>query len=158
QLQTTMGSASLAADYQVQGRDTVYDAQVSISDIDIGQLMAMDSLVGTLSFAAHAKGTGLDPATAVADIQGKLISLEAMGYAYTGIGIDINANNGDIVATVASDDPNIDFDLDAHADMRGPYPKVNLDLMVDSVNLKNLGLLADEFRYHGRLLADFETA
>src|SRR5690606_1110720 len=53
---------------------------------------------------------------------------------------------------------NIDFDLDAHADMRGQYPKVNLNLMVDSVNLKNLGLLAEEFRYHGRLVADLETA
>ena len=157
-LQTNMGGASLAADYQVQGRDTVYDAQVSISDIDIGQLLAMDSLLGSVSFAAHAKGTGLDPTTAVADIQGKLISLDAMGYTYSDISIDIAANNGDITATAASDDPNIDFDLDAHADMRGQYPNVNLDLMVDSVNLKNLGLLADDFRYHGRLLADFETA
>lgn len=157
-LQTSMGSASLAANYQVNNRDTIYDAQVSISDIDIGQLLKMDSVLGKISFAAHAKGTGLDPATAVADIQGKLISLEAMGYEYTDIGIDIAANSGDIAATAASDDPNIDFDLDAHADMRGQYPKVNVDLMVDSVNLKNLGLLADEFRYHGRLVADFETA
>ncbi|MEC3878815.1 translocation/assembly module TamB domain-containing protein [Parapedobacter sp. 10938] len=158
QLQTSMGSAALAADYQVNGRDTVYDAQVSISDIDIGQLLKMDSVLGKVSFAAHAKGTGLDPATAVADIQGELISLEAMGYEYAAIGIDIAANNGDITAVAASDDPNIDFDLDARADMRGQYPKVNVDLMVDSVNLKNLGLLADEFRYHGRLVADLETA
>src|SRR5690606_3853438 len=155
QLQTSMGSASLTADYQINNRDTVYDAQVSISDIDIGQLLKMDSVLGKVSFAAQAKGTGLDPATAVADIQGKLISLEAMGYEYTDIGIDIGAKSGDITAVAASDDPNIDFDLDAHADMRGQYPKVNVDLMVDSVNLKNLGLMADEFRYHGRLVADF---
>lgn len=158
QLQTSMGSASLAADYQVNNRDTVYDAQIRISDIDIGQLLKMDSVLGKVSFAAQAKGTGLNPATAVADIQGKLISLEAMGYKYTDIGIDIGAKSGDITAVAASNDPNIDFDLDVHAGMRGPYPKVNVDLMIDSVNLKNLGLLADEFRYHGRLVADFETA
>src|SRR5690606_14284586 len=68
------------------------------------------------------------------------------------------AKSGDITAVAASDDPNIDFDLNAHADMRGQYPQVKVDLMVDSVNLKNLGLLADEFRYHGRLVADLETA
>lgn len=158
QLQTSMGSASVVADYQINHRDTVYDAQVSISDIDIGQLLKMDSVLGKVSFAAQAKGIGLDPATAVADIQGKLISLEAMGYEYTDIGIDIGAKSGDITAVAASDDPNIDFDLNARADMRGQYPKVNVNLMVDSVNLKNLGLLADEFRYHGRLVADFETA
>src|SRR5690606_26887185 len=100
----------------------------------------------------------LDPATAVADVQGKLISLEAMGYEYADIGINIAAKSGDITAVAASDDPNIDFDLNARADMRGQYPKVNVDLMVDSINLKNLGLLADEFRYHGRLVADLETA
>ncbi|WP_353126953.1 translocation/assembly module TamB domain-containing protein [Parapedobacter pyrenivorans] len=157
-LQTTMGDASVAADYRTNGRDTVYDAQLSISDIDVGQLLKMDSVLGKISFAAHAKGSGLDPATAITDIEGKLISLEAMGYAYTDIGININAKSGDITASATSADPNIDFDLDAHADMRSQYPKLKLNLMVDSVNLKNLGLLAEEFRYHGRLVADLETA
>src|SRR5690606_37021839 len=63
QLQTSMGSASLTSDYQINNRDTVYDAKVSISDIDIGQLLKMDSVLGKVSFAAQAKGTGLDPAT-----------------------------------------------------------------------------------------------
>src|SRR5690606_29967490 len=131
-LQTSMGSAAVEADYQVNDRDTVYDAHVGISDIDIGQLLKMDSVLGKISFAVHAKGTGLNPATAVADIQGKLIRLEAMDYEYTDISIDVAAKSGDITAVAASKDPNIDFDLDAHADMRGQYPKINLSLMVDS--------------------------
>ncbi len=159
-LNTSMGSATLDADYRIdtRTRDTVYDAQVSIADIDIGQLMKMDSVLGKVSFAAHAKGTGLDPATAVADIKAQLISLEAMGYTYSDIGISAEAKGGDITAKASSDDPNIDFDLDAHADMRGQYPKVNLNLMVDSVNLRNLRLMDDDLRYHGRLVADLETA
>ena len=160
QLRTTMGNASVDADYQAnaQTRDTTYNAQLSIQDIDIGKLMKMDSVLGKISFAAHAKGSGLDPATAVADIQGKLISLEAMGYEYTDIGINATAKSGDITAAVTSDDPNINFDLDAHADMRDRYPKVAINMMVDSINLKNLHLMDDELRYHGRLVADFETA
>lgn len=158
QLNTSMGNANVDADYRINGRDTIYDARVSIMEVDVGQLMKMDSVLGKVSFAAHAKGSGLDPATAVADIDGKLIRLEAMGYAYTDIGMNIAAKSGDITATVASDDPNIDFNLDGHADMRGRYPKVNVNLMIDSVNLKNLGLMEDELRYHGRLVADLETA
>lgn len=157
-LNTTMGNASVDADYGIRGRDTVYDARVNIQDIDIGQLMRMDSVVGKISFAAHAKGSGLDPEKAVADIQAKLISLEAMGYEYSDIGISATANQGDIVLTASSDDPNIDFDLDGRADLRGQYPKLNLELMVDSVNLRNLQLMNDDFRYHGRLVADLETA
>lgn len=160
QLRTTMGNASVDADYGVNGqtKDTTYNAQVSIQDIDIGKLMKMDSVLGKLSFVAHAKGTGLDPATAIADIQGKLVRLEAMGYEYSNIGIAATAKSGDISATVTSDDPNIRFNLDAHADMRGQYPKANVNLMVDSINLKNLNLMNDELRYHGRLVADLETA
>ncbi len=160
QLRTTMGNASVEADYRANGqtRDTSYTAQLSIEDINIGELMKMDSVLGRISFAAQAKGTGLDPATAVADIQGKLISLEAMGYRYEDIGITATAKSGDITASITSDDPNIDFDLDAHADMRGQYPKVNVNMMIDSINFKNLQLMADEFRYHGRLVADLETA
>lgn len=160
QLRTTMGNATVDADYRANGqtKDTTYNAQVSIQDIDIGRLMKMDSVLGKLSFAAHAKGTGLDPATAIADIQGKLVRLEAMGYEYSDIGIAATAKSGDISATITSDDPNIQFNLDAHADMRGQYPKANINLMVDSINLKNLNLMNDEFRYHGRLVADLETA
>ncbi|PPK99839.1 translocation/assembly module TamB domain-containing protein [Parapedobacter indicus] len=160
ELRTTMGSASVDADYQANGQtgDTTYNAQISIQDIDIGKLLKMDSVIGKISFAAHAKGSGLDPATAIADIQGKLISLEAMGYEYTDVGINATAKSGDITATVISDDPNLDFNLDAHADMRGQYPKVRVNMMVDSINLKNLKLMNDEFRYHGRLIADLETA
>lgn len=158
QLQTSIGDASLAADLQTTNQDTVYNAQLSITDIDIGSLMKMDSTLGRISFAAQARGTGLDPATAVADIEGTLVSLEAMGYTYTDITIDAKANNGDINASVISTDPNVDFDLAAHANMRGEYPSANIDLMVDSINLRNLGLMNDEFRYHGQLLADFETA
>src|SRR5690606_10512636 len=95
---------------------------------------------------------------AVADIQGTLIRLEAMGYEYTDIDIRAAAKGGDITATVASDDPNLNFDVDAHADMRNRYPKVAVDMMIDSINLKNLHLMDDELRYHGRLIADLETA
>src|SRR5690606_29106857 len=84
--------------------------------------------------------------------------LEAMGYTYTDIAIDAKANNGDITASVISTDPNIDFELNAQANMHGEYPRASIDLMVDSINLQNLGLMNDDFRYHGRLVADFETA
>ena len=159
-LQTTLGDAQVEADYQVDAhsRDTSYRAQLGIQGLDVGKLMAMDSVMGKISFAAHVNGSGLDPVTAIADIQGKLISLEAMGYEYTDIDIQVAAQSGDITATVVSDDPNLHFNVDGHADLRNPYPKVVVNLMIDSVNLKNLHLMDDELRYHGRLVADLETA
>ena len=160
QLETSMGNAALQANFQTNTptEDTVYNARISIADIDIGRLMKMDSTLGKISFVAQAKGRGLDPTSATADIEGKLIRMEALGYTYTDIAVDANANNGKITASVTSADPNIDFDLRANANMRGEYPTASVDLMIDSVNLRNLGLMDDEFRYHGHLIADFETA
>lgn len=157
-LNTSIGHAVLEADYAVNGTDTVYDAQASITNIDIGHLLNMDSLLGQLSFAVHAKGTGLDPAKANAEIEGALLRLEALGYEYTDIGFTVGLNSGQIAATLSSDDPNIVFNLDAVADLRGQYPALKLEMMIDSINLKNLRLMEDEFRYHGRLVADLQTA
>lgn len=160
QLNTSDGDATLEATYRVDGatKDTLYDASLSIVDIDIGKIMGMDSTLGRVSFAAQAKGVGLDPATAVADIQANLISAEAMGYTYTDITLNVNADRGNIEAFMNSDDSNIDFNMEAFANMSGQYPTLRLDLMLDSINLRNLNLMEDEFRYHGRLEADFETA
>lgn len=157
-LNTSEGNATLDANFSTIGRDTVYDANVSIMDIDVGKLIGQDSTLGKISFAAQANGRGLDPATAIADIQANLISAEVMGYTYTDIELNATADQGDIEAFLTSDDPNIHLNMQAFANMREQYPRVKVDLMVDSINLKNLKLMEDEFRYHGRLEADFETA
>lgn len=156
-LLSSIGKADLNAKYQA-AKDTTYDATVAISDINVGELMKMDSTLGKISFAASVKGTGLDPAKAIADIQAKLISAEAMGYTYTNITLDAKTDNGNMEATLASNDPNIDLDMQAFANLSGKYPSFKMDFMVDSINTKNLNLTADSIRFHGQFTADFETA
>lgn len=156
-LQSSIGVADVDATYTA-GRDTVYDAQISIADVNVGQLMKMDSVLGKISFAGHVKGRGLDPAKAQATVEARLISAEAMGYTYTDIDLEAKANNGDISAAINSDDPNIKFNLKALANMQGPYPRLNLSLMADTIHFKNLKLTTDDIRYHGKLEADLPTA
>lgn len=160
ELRSTIGDASLDADYRTHGPagDTTYNARLRIEDIDLGKFLKMDSVLGKISFAAHAQGTGLDPATAVATVEGELIRLEAMGYEYKDIRINGDANQGDVTANVTSQDPNVDFELDMHADMRGQYPKLNATMLIDSINFRNLRLMNDELRYHGRIVGKLETA
>lgn len=162
-LSTSEGNAHLEGRFQTAanttgGTDTTYRAQLAVMDIDLGRILRMDSTLGRFSFSAAVNGRGLDPQTAVASIDAELIGLEALGYTYRDIRIEANADRGAITATAESPDPNIDFDLRATADLGGTYPKLNLRLMVDSVNLRNLQLMEDEFRYHGLLVADLQTA
>ncbi|AIM38209.1 hypothetical protein KO02_17115 [Sphingobacterium sp. ML3W] len=157
-LVTEKGTAKVNGNFDMSTRDTTYDAFVSISDFDIGKILKQDSVLGILSFEANLKGHGLDLKKAMANVDGKLIQLDALGYRYQNIDMNVEADAGDIHAKINSIDPNIKFDLNATADMRDRYPKINFELMVDSINLKNLHLMDDDFRYHGKIVGNFETA
>lgn len=156
---TTEGNASVDATYHAggAGQDTIYNANISIQDIDIGEILR-DTTIGKLSFTAQATGSGLDPKTAVADINAKIIYAQYLGYDYRDIDLVLSAENGDIELFANSDDTNLDMNLEAVADFSGQYPSVSMQLMVDSINLQNLNFIEDNFRYHGRIVAEFETA
>ncbi|MGK9116998.1 translocation/assembly module TamB domain-containing protein [Olivibacter jilunii] len=156
-LRSSMGNANLRANYAAQ-RDTSYDADITIQDVNVGHLMKMDSTLGKISFAAQIKGKGLDPSKLVADAKAKLIRAEAMGYTYTNINLAATANSGDVKASLSSKDPNISLEMQAFANLKERYPTFNMDLLVDSINTKNLNLTNDNIRFHGKLLANFDSA
>lgn len=162
QLETTDGNLSFAGNLQMPSagdlRDTLYQAQIAIMDVRLGQILKQDSLLGQFSFSGNIEGRGLDPKTMVAKISGELIGLEAMGYHYHDIKLDAEAADGEFTAEMESTDTNIDFGLQARADFRDIYPSLWMEIMIDSVNFKKLNLMKEEFRYHGRVVADLKTA
>ncbi|SJN40144.1 translocation/assembly module TamB domain-containing protein [Sphingobacterium sp. JB170] len=139
-------------------QDTTYDAYVSINDFNIGSLLSQDSLLGYVSANAKVQGRGLNPETMVANIEGELNQLQAMGYDYHDIKLAVSANQGDIEGNLNSPDPNVQLNMDFHADMREKYPKLYATLNVDTLNLKNLNIIEDNFRYQGKIVAELETA
>jgi hypothetical protein len=156
-LVTNKGNASINGFLNMAGRDTTYDAQVSIN-FNLGHLLKQDSVLGIISADAQVKGKGLNPKTMAADVKGTINRFDAMGYAYHDINLDLMAQSGDIAGSINSTDPNIRFQANLAADMRDTYPKVKMNMMIDSVNLQNLKLMDQNFRYHGKIDADFETA
>lgn len=156
-LVTDKGNASINGFLNMAGRDTTYDAQVSIN-FNLGHLLKQDSVLGIISADAQVKGKGLNPKTMAADVKGTINRFDAMGYAYHDINLDLMAQSGDIAGSINSTDPNIRFQANLAADMRDTYPKVKMNIMIDSVNLQNLKLMDQNLRYHGKIDADFETA
>jgi hypothetical protein len=156
-LVTDKGNASINGFLNMAGRDTTYDAQVSIN-FNLGHLLKQDSVLGIISADAQVKGKGLNPKTMAADVKGTINRFDAMGYAYHDINLDLMAQSGDIAGSINSTDPNIRFQANLAADMRDTYPKVKMNMMIDSVNLQNLKLMDQNLRYHGKIDADFETA
>lgn len=156
-LKSSIGDADVDGSFVFGKADTLYDAKVSIADFDFGKLL-QDTTYGQISFSAVAKGKSFDPKKAIADIQGKVIRADFMGYSYTGIDLNAQAANGNITASILSNDPNILLKGDFKADMQGQYPSVEFLVDADSILLKNLKLTADDIKYHGHLEGNFSTA
>src|SRR5690606_20928455 len=114
------------------GRDTSYNAKINIKNLDVGSFLKNDTTIGRISFAATVAGKSLDPRTMVSKGQAQLISAEAMGYTYKNINLDFNANAGDILANLVSNDPNLQLTMNAQANWKDKYPALLLNLNVDS--------------------------
>src|SRR5690606_38989299 len=123
--------------------DTTYAVFVSIDNFNIGKILNQDSGLSILSAQAQVKGRRLNPKKMQADIKGKINHRDAMGYAYKDISLDVQAQDADIGGSLISPDPNVQFNLDFAADMRGQYPKVHAEMMIDSINLQKLKLMDD---------------
>src|SRR5690606_13987191 len=137
----------LVAQYNA-GRDTSYSAALAIKNLNVGSLLG-DTTLGEVSFNADVKGTSLDPRKMVAEGEATLVSAEAMGYTYKDIKVDFNANAGDILANLVSNDPNLAVVMNAQAEWRDKYPSLLVNASLDSLNLKNLKLTNDDIRYRG---------
>ncbi|WON92548.1 translocation/assembly module TamB domain-containing protein [Sphingobacterium sp. UGAL515B_05] len=157
-LVTEKGTAKLDGKVAMAKRDTSYEASVSVRDLDIGKIMKMDSTLGILSFEGKIKGKGTDPKKMMASFDGKVNRMDAMGYRYHDIDMDLSADKGAIKASVISPDPNIKLKLDATAQMDATYPKIAFEMNVDSINLQKLNLVKDAISYRGKLSGNFSTA
>ena len=156
-LNSSAGNATLIANYKAS-RDTSYLANVNIQNLDVGSFLKNDTTFGKISFSADVKGVGLNPRNMVAEGQANLISAEVMGYTYSDINLDFQADNGDLLANLTSIDTNLALTMDAKATWKEKYPELLMNMTIDSINLKNLNLTQDDIRYHGQVEADLATA
>ncbi len=158
-LRSSYGAADLNAVFNGarKGHET-YTADVKLHDLNVGALTKQPQTVGMISLNAHVKGAGINPKNLSLQFSGELASAYVKGYTYKNLVLKGTANNGSYVANVRMKDPNIDFSLDAKANMNKKYPSVSATLLVDSVNLQKLNFVKDDMRFHGKLVADVPTA
>ncbi len=136
----------------------IYNANVKTTSFDIGRLIKREDKIGKVTLSAAIAGTGTDPKTANATFKGVISEAQYNDYNYHNIALKGSAKKGDIEMDGKIKDPNITIDLHALANMSGQYPKVNLTLNADSLNLQKLNFYSKDLRFHGLLMANLETA
>ncbi len=152
---TSRGTAAVAGVMRGMGKS--YNMTVGAGNLDLGYILKQEATVGRVTFQLAANGSGFDPKTMVATVKGKVISAEAKGYRYTNLALNAKLDRGNISAIANMRDPNLNFDLDATALMKGKFPAVKMDLQLDSVNLQALKLYKDELKIHGHINADLAS-
>lgn len=153
-IRSSFGNADIKAMFDQRRKNfEKYDADAVISNFDVGRLLKNDSL-GKISLRAKVRGTGLDPQTATAKLDGTLQSAEFNRYVYRDLEIHGQIKQGNFDVTAGMDDVNLTFDLDAEGNFKGKYPSVKLKLNTDIADLQRLNLHAGPMKIRGIVEAD----
>jgi hypothetical protein len=159
-LRSSYGAVDLVAAMKSGKRkgSEVYSADIKANNLNVGALTKQPQMVGFVTMKANISGAGLDPKTASLKFNGDVVSANVKGYTYRNLVMNGTARNGSYVAKARMKDPNINFTLDAKANMNRKYPSVNATLLVDSIDLQKLNFVKDPMRFHGKIIADVPTA
>ena len=159
-LRSSLGSADVNAQMKngTNKQKASYSAKVNLNQLNVGTLTKQPQEMGTVTLSTTISGTGLDPKTASLQFNGDVASAYVKGYSYKNLSLKGAAVNGNYTAIARMKDPNINFSLNAKANLNKKYPSINTILEVDSINLKNLNLTTDETRFHGKIEANVPTA
>ncbi|MFD0763882.1 translocation/assembly module TamB domain-containing protein [Mucilaginibacter lutimaris] len=159
-LRSSYGAVDLVAAMKSGARkgSETYTANIKANNLNVGALTKQPQMVGFVTMKANISGTGLDPKTASLKFNGDVVSANVKGYTYRNLIMNGTARNGSYVAKARMKDPNINFTLDAKANMNKKYPSVNATLSVDSIDLQKLHFTANPMRFHGKIIADVPTA
>lgn len=159
-LRSSDGDADLVATLNSaagKGREA-YSATLKTHKLNVGALTKQPQMLGNITVTANIKGEGTDPKKASLQFEGTLDSAYVKGYNYTDLALQGSGVNGNYTITARMKDPNIDFSLDAKADLSKKYPALNATLTVDSIDLQKLKLANEDTRFHVKIVADVPTA
>lgn len=156
-LALTSSRGTVGVEGVMRGMGKSYNMTVGTNSLDLGYILKQEKSLGRVTLTATAAGSGFDPEKMVANVKASVVSAEAQGYTYRNLGLVAKMNKGNIDAVARMRDPNLNFDLNANALMKGKFPAVKADLQLDSANLQAMKLYKDELKLHGRIIADLSS-
>jgi translocation and assembly module TamB len=156
-INTSLGNAAVKGSFRriADAANASYNMAVSTSNLNLGRIIQNPELSGPISATFTASGTGYDPKTAVAKIDGTIRSAVIHQYNYRNV--DVHAALADEQArfTTTVHDPNIDLHLEGTANISGTSPSLVVHGMIDSMKLQELHIMPDNMIVRGKINADF---
>src|SRR4029077_9719072 len=100
-IKTSLGSAKIKGSLKnlADAKKASYDLVISANSLNIGKITGQPDQIGMVSTNFIIKGTGYDPATANAKVNGVITSAEINKYTYHDVKIDGSIANKNYTAT-----------------------------------------------------------
>ena len=155
-LNTTLGTATFKGTVQnpADSNKIGYDAVVTTRSFDLKQLLKQPDL-GLLTMDVTVKGTGRNPKTMDAMLDGRFAVAEYKGYTYRDLRLKGKIAQQQFTVNAGIQNAPIHIALDASGNLAGAYPAIKLHAVVDSIKTQALHLTTDNIIYRGNIVADF---
>ncbi|MEO6329395.1 MAG: translocation/assembly module TamB domain-containing protein [Ginsengibacter sp.] len=158
-IKTSYGSAKLTGNVSnfANPKAARYNMAMNAYAINLGALMKDPKTYGILSGSFRAVGSGFDPNTAKAKINGIISSVGYNQYTYKNIKLDATIANKNYTVNTSVRDPNINLSVVASGAMNGKYPSLHLSADIDSIKTQPLHFTPQTVVYHGKIDGDFSN-
>lgn len=155
-LRSSFGNAKIKATISdpADSIRAVYTANISLDRFYAGRLLKQEAQLGAVSLNVNVKGSGYTASRMNVIASGIVNSAEVKNYTYKNLRFNATGSKGLYEATAAINDPNIDLNLEASADLNGAKPAVKGTVMIDSIALKPLHFSSTDVRVHSKITAD----
>ena len=158
-LQTEWGTADFDGRLAgfVTGRNQTYKGTLNLNQFDAGKWLKQEGTVGKLTGRATFDGRGIDVNTLTTRFDLAVQSAEISGYRYQNFDGQGNLTNGNLALIGTLKDPNANLTLDTKVGLKGEFPSVTGEAVVQELNLQKLKLYSDPLSLKGRIVFDMPS-
>lgn len=141
----------------VSGKNQTYKGTLNLSQFDAGKWLKQEGTIGKLTGRAVVDGRGIDVNTLSTRFDLDVQSAELSGYRYQNFDGRGNFTNGILALTGTLKDPNANLTVDTKVNLKGEFPGITGEAVVQELNLQQLKLYSDPLSLKGRIVLDMSS-
>jgi len=157
-LQTSLGdaSATVKMDTPAASNDTTFDAQLTITNFDLGKLLKDTALLGPLTMHTTAKGKGLSIGTIHSEVTTEVNEVVLKKYTYKNLKLEGTVDKKSFDGKMNIADTNIAFSYAGLIDLDSSHTVYNFNFNLIGADLKALHLSDENIRVSTFLHSDLK--
>lgn len=136
----------------------VYNGKLNMDSLNLGYLLNIPpEQLGSISLAVEAEGSGIDPSSMNATLNGTIKQAFVQQYTYNNLILNASIKNGITDFQARIDDENLRMQITGHSDISREFPDLKADAEIAEFQLKPLNLYADSVGFRGTIKVDFSS-